>query len=200
LLLLLCPSRENLGGKVRAEIMKKKRKFTLALFHCQNIAGSSERERQDMEREYDGSLRLFPLPCSGRLEPLHLMKALEEFADAAYVIACPVSGCRYHEGSARARKRVGRTAEILAEIGLEKDRVGIVEADRVDAESLAVLAGELLAKLDRLGPSPVFGRDSKERPDRGEKTGSNPRSAARNRRGLKAGQDMVAEMYRLEQR
>jgi coenzyme F420-reducing hydrogenase delta subunit len=179
--------------------MKKKRKFTLALFHCQNIPGSSEKERQSMERDYEGALRLFPLPCSGRMEPLHLMKALEEFADAAYLIACPEGGCRYHEGNSRARKRVSRTAEILAEIGLEKDRVGIVEGNKADPNSLAVLAGELMAKLDRLGPSPVFGRDSKEK-EKGNKAGSNPGSANGIRRTLKIGENRAAEMCRMEQR
>ena len=71
---------------------------TLALFYCQNVPGSGETERQDLELRYGKSLRLFPIPCSGRLEPLHLLRALEDFADAAYVVTCPEGLCRYFEG------------------------------------------------------------------------------------------------------
>ncbi|MCU0596455.1 MAG: hydrogenase iron-sulfur subunit, partial [Desulfobacterota bacterium] len=78
--------------------MPKAGKPTLALFYCQNTPESGEAVRQTLEKKYASSLRLFPIPCSGRLDPLHLMKALEEFADAAYVIACPEGACRYFEG------------------------------------------------------------------------------------------------------
>jgi len=179
--------------------MKKKRKFTLALFHCRNTPGGSEKERQSLEKEYDGALRLIPLPCSGRLEPLHLMRALEEFADAAYVIACPEGECRYQEGNSRARKRVGRTAQVLAEIGLEEQRVGIMVRRSDEPESLRVIAGRLLAKLDRLGPSPVFG-SPEEKLEKREKSGKNPGSAKGSRRVSRIGRNMAADMYRLEQR
>ncbi len=75
-----------------------KQNLTLTLFYCQNVPGSSEQERQAPEREYGDCIRLFPITCSGRLEPVHLLRALEEFADVAYVITCPQWACRYFEG------------------------------------------------------------------------------------------------------
>jgi F420-non-reducing hydrogenase iron-sulfur subunit len=136
--------------------MKQKRKFTLAVFYCQNTPGSAEKERQALEKEYGTSLRLFPLPCSGRMEPLHLLKALEEFADAAYLFTCPEGTCRYFEGNARAAKRVGRTREILSAIGLEAERVGIVIRTKDDPKPLAGLVAETMTEVRKLGPSPVL--------------------------------------------
>ena len=130
-------------------------KFTLALFYCQNTPGSSERERQALEREYGEGLRLFPLPCSGRMEPLHLMKALEEVADASYLVACPEGACRYLEGNSRAAKRVARTRELLRGIGLEAERVGMVIRTPEDSRPLAVLAREIRAQVEGLGISRV---------------------------------------------
>ncbi|PKN30253.1 MAG: hypothetical protein CVU64_04225 [Deltaproteobacteria bacterium HGW-Deltaproteobacteria-21] len=136
--------------------MRRKQEFTLALFYCRNIPGSTETERQSLEKEYGGALRLFPLPCSGRMEPLHLMKSLEEFADAAYLITCPEGGCRYSEGNTRASKRVARAGLILADIGLEKERIGIMANTLENPRPLAALAKEIMEKAARLGPSPVF--------------------------------------------
>ena len=127
----------------------------LALFYCQNTPGSSERERQALEETYGKSLRLLPVPCSGRLDPLHLLRALEEFADAAYLITCPEGACRYFEGNRRAKKRVERTQQIIRGIGLEEDRVGILVRSKGDRRSLAKLAEEIAGLTSKLGPSPV---------------------------------------------
>jgi coenzyme F420-reducing hydrogenase delta subunit len=128
---------------------------TLALFYCQNVPGSSEYERQDLEMNYGKSLKLFPIPCSGRLEPLHLLRALEDFADAAYVVTCPEGFCRYFEGNRRAVKRVEKTKSILRSIGLEEDRVGIVMGQQEDPKSLSKHAEELIARIARMAPSPI---------------------------------------------
>jgi coenzyme F420-reducing hydrogenase delta subunit len=136
--------------------MSRKHNQTLALFYCQNVPESSEEYREALELEYGRSLRLFPIPCSGRLEPLHLLKALEEFADAAYVITCPEGACRYFEGNHRALKRVQMTRSIISEIGLEPERVGIIIGSKEDPKSLEELTGEIFREIARLTPSPVF--------------------------------------------
>lgn len=130
----------------------------LALFYCQNTPGSTEKERQALEEKYGASLRLFPIPCSGRLDSLHLLRALEEFADNAYLITCPEGACRYFEGNRRAKKRVERTQQIIGGIGLEKERVGLVVRSKEDRRPLAELAKEIVDLTSKLGPSPVHKR------------------------------------------
>lgn len=129
---------------------------TLALFYCQNVPGASERERIGLEKKYGLSIRFFPVACSGRLEPIHLLSALENFADAAYVITCPDGMCRYFEGNLRAAKRVKRTQDIIAGIGLERERVGIVTGSKEDPKTLAELAEEIFDKTLQMRPSPVL--------------------------------------------
>ena len=136
--------------------MSESRKHTLALFYCQNIPESGEQERQALEKEYGDAIRLFPIPCSGRLEPLHLLRALEAFADAAYVIACPEGACRYFEGNVRARERVARTRQGIAGIGLEGKRVGIVTTLKDDPKPLAALVDEIMTLISALPLSPVL--------------------------------------------
>ncbi len=135
--------------------MTDMQKRCLALFYCQQVPGSSEQERLAIEKEYGKKIRLFPIPCSGRLEPIHLLKALEEFADMAYVITCPEGECRYFEGNRRAKKRVERTRAIITDIGLEAERVGIIVGSKDNPKSLVQLAREILESTYKLGPSPV---------------------------------------------
>ena len=131
-------------------------KLTLAIFYCQNVPGSSEQARQALQEKYGRCIRLFPIPCSGRLEPVHLLRALEEFADIAYVITCPEGACRYFEGNRRAKKRVERTKAVLAGIGLETERVGIFVGLKETPKTLEELVEEVFEGASQLGPSPVL--------------------------------------------
>jgi coenzyme F420-reducing hydrogenase delta subunit len=128
----------------------------LGLFYCRNVPGSSEQERQMLEKKYGTRIRLFPIPCSGRLEPFHLLRALEEFADVAYLITCPEGACRYFEGNKRAKKRVERTQEIISHIGLEKERVGIIIGSKDKPQPLADIIEDILGSTSHLSPSPVL--------------------------------------------
>ncbi|MBW2063558.1 MAG: hydrogenase iron-sulfur subunit [Deltaproteobacteria bacterium] len=144
------------------EIKEKERPF-LALFYCQNIPESGEEQRQSLEKIYGDSLRLFPMPCSGRVEPLHFLKALEEFADAAYVVTCPEGECRYFEGNLRARKRVERAGDIIAGIGLERERIGILTLTPGSRETLSGVTRDIMGKIGNLAPSPVFRKHGERR-------------------------------------
>lgn len=138
--------------------MADERKPVLALFYCQNIPESSEKVRQDLEKRYGESLRFFPMPCSGRIDALHLLRALEEFADAAYIIACPEGTCRYFEGNKRARKRAGTARVLIESIGMERERLELFAATREEPRSLSSFIPEIMERFSMLTPSPVHVR------------------------------------------
>ena len=127
--------------------------LALALFYCRNVPGAGNEERRDLELKYGSRVRFFPIPCSGRLESLHLLRALESFADAAYVITCPEGMCRYFEGNRRAQKRVERAKVIIKSIGLEEERVGIVVHSKEQTKPLATVTEEILERISALGVS-----------------------------------------------
>lgn len=128
---------------------------TLALFFCQNVTACGLEEIKSLEKRYGKGLRLFPLPCSGRLDSIHLLRAIEEFADAAFVIACPEGACRHFEGNRRAVKRVERTKAILQSIGLEKDRVDILVSSKENPMTLSQWVDILSGRVAAMRPSPV---------------------------------------------
>lgn len=136
--------------------MTDSRKRSLALFYCRQVPESGEEVRQAIEKAYGEQIRLFPLPCSGRIEPVHLLRALEEVADAAYLITCPEGTCRYFEGNRRAKKRVERTREILSAIGLEPERVGIVIGSVEAPKTLTEIAREIYDQVCQMTPSPAL--------------------------------------------
>lgn len=136
--------------------MTKTKRRKLALFYCRNVPGSGETDRQTLEKIWEETVSLFPMPCSGRVEPVHLLKGLEEFSDAAYVVACPEGACRNFEGNGRVKKRIERCKTLLKEIGLEPERVGLVVCSKQDPKPLADILRTIMEKTASLGPSPAL--------------------------------------------
>jgi coenzyme F420-reducing hydrogenase delta subunit len=136
-------------------VVRSETRPVLALFCCSNLLGADRGPRIALEEKYSGLLRLFPIPCSGRLDALHLLKALEEFADGAYVLTCPMGECRHSEGNRWAEKRTGYARGLIESVGLEGERVGCLQKDPEKNEDLDTIIAGLIRKLSALGPSPV---------------------------------------------
>jgi len=134
--------------------------LNIAIFFCQQLDITQDKNRRAIEKELGPRIRFFPLPCSGRIEPLHLLRAFESGADMVYLIACPEGACRYREGNLRAKKRVQYAQRLIEEIGLEGARIGLINKTAAMPANIDAIARELLAQDATVGISPV--RSKKE--------------------------------------
>ena len=81
-------------------------------------------------------------PCVGKVDSLHMLKAIEQGVDGLVVVGCSENDkykCQYKEISQWAGKRVERAGDLLEAIGLERERISYKE-----------LVGEDLGKFDEL--------------------------------------------------
>jgi len=92
-----------------------------AIFFCQRIDPDQDAHRRRLEKELGQTIRFFPLPCSGRIEALHLLKALETGSEKVYLITCPEGDCKYRQGNLRGRKRLDYAKSLIREIGLSAE-------------------------------------------------------------------------------
>jgi F420-non-reducing hydrogenase iron-sulfur subunit len=130
----------------------------ITIFFCQQVDSDQDVHRRSLEKEFGGRVKFFPLPCSGRVDPLHLMKALEAGADVVYLATCPEGSCRYREGNFRAKKRLAYARGLIEEIGLEPDRIELVTMGQGKQVAIDVLTRELLLREAVVGPSPLQAR------------------------------------------
>ena len=63
------------------------------------------------------------MPCSGRVDIIHLLKAFEAGADAVFVAGCLEGECHYLTGNIKAKKRVNKLKKDLAQMGIEPERL-----------------------------------------------------------------------------
>jgi F420-non-reducing hydrogenase iron-sulfur subunit len=125
---------------------KKSAGLNLRIFFCQQIDVEQDVNRRVLEKELGSQIMFFPLPCSGRIEPLHLLRALESGADKVYLITCPEGACRFREGNFRARKRLVFAQGLIEEIGLKRERLELINLPAGTKTTIDKLARELLAR------------------------------------------------------
>ncbi|MBS1114246.1 MAG: coenzyme F420-reducing hydrogenase, delta subunit [Nitrospirae bacterium] len=139
---------------------KKGAGLHITVFFCRQLDPNQDVNRRSLERELGERIRFFPLPCSGRIDPLHLMRALESGADKVYLITCPEGACHYREGNIRAKKRIAYTQSLIEEIGLERERLELIVTSAGNPATIDELARGLLAREASIGTSPVKGKQA----------------------------------------
>jgi coenzyme F420-reducing hydrogenase delta subunit len=81
------------------------------------------------------------VPCAGRLQPEHLLKALEGGADAVGVICCEEDNCHHHVGGRRCRRRLEYVGGLIEQAGLSKDRLLLFHLPGSAAQDMALGVG-----------------------------------------------------------
>jgi coenzyme F420-reducing hydrogenase delta subunit len=123
----------------------------ITIFYCSQQGEKVHQILAGLNGSGGEKFRPVPLSCSGKMEIIHLTKALESGAEGVALFGCPEGACRYLIGSSRARGRVAHTGRILEEIGLEKDRLRrFVLGNQGPAETVREM-GEWLEKIRSLG-------------------------------------------------
>ena len=103
-------------------------------------------------RTYDPCVRLIMVPCTGRVDGIHILKALEDGADAVFVLGCLEKNCYYDTGSIEGRKRVEYVKSILSEAGIEPERVEMFNASSTMGWKFPEIASRMVEVAGRLGP------------------------------------------------
>jgi F420-non-reducing hydrogenase iron-sulfur subunit len=109
---------------------------------------------------YPANVKLFRFPCTGKVDVEHILKAFEEGADGVYIVACPIGNCHHVHGNVRATRRLDYARELLEEVGIEGERVGIFYMSGSQAHAFASAARQMTERIRRLGPSPLKRRAS----------------------------------------
>ena len=108
-----------------------------------------------MRIEYPANIKIIRVPCTGKVDVMHLLRSIQKGADGAYVVGCLEGTCHYNEGNLRARERVEHVRTLLEEIGLESDRVRMYNLSSGEGPTFAAYAKEMTENIQALGPNPL---------------------------------------------
>jgi coenzyme F420-reducing hydrogenase delta subunit len=66
-----------------------------------------------MRLTYPTNVKIVKVPCTGRVDIIHMLKAFENGADGVFVAGCLEGECHFLKGNLRARKRVAQAQALL---------------------------------------------------------------------------------------
>jgi coenzyme F420-reducing hydrogenase delta subunit len=110
-----------------------------------DLAGSSR-------MGYPANIRIVRIPCSGRADPLFVLRAFERGADGVLVAGCHPGDCHYAKGNYYARRRMSLLKRVAEYVGIPQERFRALWVSASEGREFAHLVAEMAEELRPLGP------------------------------------------------
>ena len=106
-----------------------------------------------MRVQYPPNVRIIRLPCTGKVDAIHLMKSFEDGADGVFVAGCLEGECHYLEGNLRAKKRVAYVKKLLTEVGTDPERIEMFNLSSAMGGQFAEYVEIMTKRIKEIGPA-----------------------------------------------
>lgn len=127
----------------------------IVAFCCHYCAYTAADMAGSKRLSYPPNVKIIRVPCSGKVDALHIVKAFEKGADGVYVAGCLEGDCHFNNGNTRAARRVAYVQKLLDEIGIEGDRLEMVLMSAGMGDRFAETAKRITEKIRKMGPNPI---------------------------------------------
>jgi F420-non-reducing hydrogenase iron-sulfur subunit len=105
--------------------------------------------------QYPPNVRPIRTMCSGSVDPMYVLRALLNGADAVIIGGCNPGDCHYVSGNYKARRRIAALKTVLNTLGLDDDRVWLRWISAAEGPKFAKTMAEITEKIKEKGPSPL---------------------------------------------
>lgn len=114
-------------------------------YRAADLAGTSR-------KKYPPNIRLIRLMCSGRLDPVFVLKALAGGADGVMITGCHPGECHYVEQNYKTLQRYLMLRRMLSQFGIEPERLKLVWASAAEGNRFAAEVEKMVEEVRALGP------------------------------------------------
>jgi len=104
--------------------------------------------------QYPPNVRILRVPCSGRVDVLHVLKAFQNGADGVIITGCHIGDCHYVDGNVKAKDRVDVMKKSLSALGIDPERLEIGFASSSEGQKFATMMTDFVKKIRKIGPNP----------------------------------------------
>jgi len=115
-----------------------------------DLAGSSR-------LQYPADVKIIRVPCSGRVNPMFILRAFERGADGVIICGCHPGDCHYGTGNYYARRRMALLFSMLKYIGIEDGRTRVEWCSAAEGAKFAATMNEFCEKIISLGENVKLG-------------------------------------------
>ena len=107
---------------------------------------------------YLPNIKIIRVMCSGRVNPLFLLNALQQGADGVLISGCHPGDCHYLEGNFYARRRFTLMHKLLEHVGVDPGRVNMSWVSASEGAKFKDVIDEVVTSVKEAGPMDQFRR------------------------------------------
>ncbi|KYK21374.1 methyl-viologen-reducing hydrogenase subunit delta [Thermoplasmatales archaeon SG8-52-1] len=111
--------------------------------------------------QYPPNLKVIRVMCSGRVNPIFVINALQQGADGVLIGGCHPGDCHYERGNYLARRRMAVLKKLLEHTGIDPNRVRMTWVSAAEGHKFAEVVKEVTEDIRKLGPMQNFKRENK---------------------------------------
>jgi coenzyme F420-reducing hydrogenase delta subunit len=110
-----------------------------------DLAGTSR-------RQYSSNVKIIRVMCSGRVNPVFIINALQNGIDGVIIGGCHPGECHYDTGNYLARRRITILKKLLEYVGIDPRRVQLTWVSASEGNKFADVINEFTADIKKIGP------------------------------------------------
>ncbi len=105
--------------------------------------------------KYQPNVRSIRVMCSARVDPTFVLEAFASGADGVLLCGCHPGDCHYSEGNYKTLRRMPLLKRMLADFGIEDDRVRLEWVSASEGRRFADVVDDMTNRIRALGPCKV---------------------------------------------
>ena len=111
--------------------------------------------------QYPPNVKVIRVMCSGRINPMFVVNALQQGADGVLIGGCHPGDCHYVQGNYFARRRMAVLKNLLEYIGIEPERIRMTWVSAAEGTKFADVIKKVTEDIKKIGPNQNFRRENK---------------------------------------
>ena len=102
--------------------------------------------------KYPPNITPIRVNCSGRVDPMLVMKAFAAGADGVLIAGCHPGDCHYINGNVKTMRRFKLLEQLLSQFGIEKERVRLEWVSASEGGRYARIVESMTEEIRSIGP------------------------------------------------
>jgi coenzyme F420-reducing hydrogenase delta subunit/ferredoxin len=103
----------------------------------------------------DPGFRMIRTPCSARVDPEWIMRALSRGADGVLILGGKEGACHYQGGNVKTRNRMTLLMRVIEQLGFDPERFKLEWVNADEPYRFRTVVDDFVAKVRELGPNPT---------------------------------------------
>jgi len=139
------------SAQIKTVLNEKKEDPLIIAFLCNWCAYMGADLAGTSKLNYPSNIRSIHVMCTAMLDPSLVFESFFQGADGVLIAGCYEQDCHYDTGFIKAKTRYASIKEMLAESGINENRVRIESISAGEGEKFARVISEFKAELEKIG-------------------------------------------------